>query len=685
MKVTQLALLFSTLALAAIPVISADSVPVASIVSSEGGSSGGNPTSSSRSSSATPSSTNSSSSASTPSSTSESENNSSSSSGSGSGSDSSNGYLYTTLVIEIPIPTGSNTPRISQQSSSAFQNMKAQGLTVFAVAAMGAVAENRDIDAAYERDLLILYATETGNALDVAEQLAREAQRRLFSVRLISTDAYPLEDLVHETLVVFVVSTAGSGQEPRPMTAMWNMLLRADLPTDIFEDLDFAVFGLGDTAYEKYCWAAKKLSRRLQSLGAREICVRGEGDEQHSLGIVGALDAWTPLVFGALEEQAPPPLGATFEDVNALPPPRITIASSSGTVSTATESSYLKQPNGYHHVTVRCNDRMTAQDWYQDVRHIELDLEEDISYAPGDVAIIHPILPVATVESFLQSVGWSDIADEEFHFSQTYGSLPVPDAIPRRTTLRRLFTNYLDIECVPRRSFFRLLRHFARDDLESEKLAEFCSPEGGADEIYDYVTRVRRTTREVLAEFRSVQIPKEYIFDLFQLLRPRQFSIASSACVHRRQLHLCVAIVRYKTKIKIERRGVCTTYLASLKPGDALHIGIQKGFLSLPEGMKTPVVCIGPGTGVAPMRALINQRVYDGAEDNTLYFGCRSISKDHHYGSEWKALIDNYKLTYRPAFSRDGPEGVKRTGTERRLGVYLRVVQQDAYRSERRN
>ena len=65
---------------------------------------------------------------------------------------------------------------------------------------------------------------------------------------------------------------------------MWNMLLRADLPHDIFEDLRFAVFGLGDSAYEKFCWAAKKLSRRLLSLGAQEICARGEGDEQHPLG-----------------------------------------------------------------------------------------------------------------------------------------------------------------------------------------------------------------------------------------------------------------------------------------------------------------------------------------------------------------------------------------------------------------
>jgi sulfite reductase alpha subunit-like flavoprotein len=84
--------------------------------------------------------------------------------------------------------------------------------------------------------------------------------------------------------VVFVVSTTGSGVEPRSMTELWTMLLRSDLPDDLFEDLPFAVFGLGDTSYEKFCWASKKLSRRMESLGGLEICERGDGDEQHRFG-----------------------------------------------------------------------------------------------------------------------------------------------------------------------------------------------------------------------------------------------------------------------------------------------------------------------------------------------------------------------------------------------------------------
>ncbi|OCB88873.1 riboflavin synthase domain-like protein [Sanghuangporus baumii] len=576
-----------------------------------------------------------------------------------------------------------------------------------------------------ERNILILYATETGNALDVAEQIAREAKRRLFTVRLSSVDVYPLEELVHEALIVFVVSTTGSGVEPRSMTPMWSMLLRADLPSDILEDLHFAVFGLGDSAYEKFCWAAKKLSRRLLSLSAQEVCARGEGDEQHPLGAEGALDVWMPLVFSALEALLPPPLDGTIEDPDVLPPPRISITTSGKTLDCVDDP--LHGFNDYHLATVRrndritakdwfqdvrhieldledevINDRITAKDWFQDVRHIELDLEDEVIYSPGDVAVIHPIQPSSDVDSFLGNTGWSDAADEEIYLSPVELSVihpiqpssdvdsflgntgwsdtadeeiylspveqfwSIPESIPRRTTFRQLFARSLDINAVPRRSFFRVLRHFATNEMEKEKLSEFCTTQG-ADELYEYVTRVRRTICEVIAEFRSLKIPKEYIFDLFPLLRPRQFSIASSSLVHRKQVHLCVAIVRYRTKLKIPRRGVCSTYLAGLTPGDTLRIKIQKGFLSQPRSPETPIVCVGPGTGIAPMRALIEQRIHEGSANNTLYFGCRSESKDHHYGSEWLTLAESGKLTYRTAFSRDGPEGVKRVYVQDRM------------------
>jgi len=162
----------------------------------------------------------------------------------------------------------------------------------------------------HDRTPTILYATETGGAQDAANKIARRCRNLNYECRNIDVKDYPLvriisllldvrqnpaslsdngnvqSDLIHETLIIFVVSTTGSGQEPRSMTMLWNMLLRSDLPNHILEDLHFAVFGLGDSSYEKFCWPAKKLSRRLVGLGATQICHRGEGDDQHHFGFV---------------------------------------------------------------------------------------------------------------------------------------------------------------------------------------------------------------------------------------------------------------------------------------------------------------------------------------------------------------------------------------------------------------
>ncbi|KAG2005800.1 NADPH-ferrihemoprotein reductase [Coprinopsis cinerea AmutBmut pab1-1] len=506
---------------------------------------------------------------------------------------------------------------------------------------------NEEFDGVEEipRELLILYATETGNSQDCADYIARQCRRIAFRCRVVSMDKYSLPDLISEPLVIFVVSTTGSGVEPRAMTALWNMLLRSELPDDLFEGLPFAVFGLGDTGYEKFCWAAKKLSRRLETLGATEICERGEGDEQDPLGIDGALFPWVEKLLGTLLQLAPLPAPIELSDTSELPPPRVALESAQD----ATTTDPVREDTRYHDAVVKTNTRITAEDWYQDVRHIEFEFEDDIRYNPGDVAVIHPVASQSDVASFLEVMNWTECADEPLTVVHKMADQSLPDFLPQKVTLRTLFTRYLDFNAVPRRSFFQYIRNFTTDELEREKLDEFLTGPEGAEELYEYCQKVRRTIHEVLAEFRHVRIPKDYIFDVFPPLRPRHFSIASSVTKHPHQMHVCVAIVRYRTKLKIPRRGVCSTYLASLQPGDKLRIGILKGLIKLPPNDQTPVICVGPGTA------------------NTLYFGCRSEDKDQHYGEEWRRLSESQDLAYRTAFSRDGPEGVKRTYVQDRI------------------
>jgi len=141
---------------------------------------------------------------------------------------------------------------------------------------------------------------------------------------------------------------------------------------------------------------------------------------------------------------------------------------------------------------------------------------------------------------------------------------------------------------IPRRSFFAQLAHFTNDEFHRERLLEFTNPEY-IDELCDYTTRPRRSIVEVLQEFESVKIPWHRICSIIPAIRGRQFSIASAQCPSDRQenktrIELIIAIVKYRTVIKRIREGVCTRYVASLRPGQEISVTLQRGGLGRNEG-----------------------------------------------------------------------------------------------------
>lgn len=205
------------------------------------------------------------------------------------------------------------------------------------------------------------------------------------------------------------------------------------------------------------------------------------------------MDAWLPLLFNSIEDLLPPVPPTSFKNASDLPPPRITLSA----LENGHNSSYTSgKLENYHLATVKCNNRITSIEWEQDVRHIEFDFKKDISYSPGDVAVIHPIVAEKNVEAFLDLMGWKDQANETmlFHVNEdgeqlvsfsmdlclsfVLQVLPVPTRISRKTSLKQLFSSHLDFNAVPRRSFFSIIRHFAQEEHEAERLAEFCGPEG---------------------------------------------------------------------------------------------------------------------------------------------------------------------------------------------------------------
>ena len=185
------------------------------------------------------------------------------------------------------------------------------------------------------------------------------------------------------------------------------------------------------------------------------------------------------------------PLPPGVEVVPPNPEPRVSIADAKA-ASLAPEATSIP---GYYTATIVGNTRITAPDWQQDVRHFDLEFDEDIEwvlllqmftsqltsvnrYSPGDTAVISPIAPAEDVEAFLKCVGWLEDADKPFAVTHVLKDQSIPLQLPPIITLRSLFTRYLDINAVPRRSFFGLLRHFTDDEMEVEKLEDFLTPEG---------------------------------------------------------------------------------------------------------------------------------------------------------------------------------------------------------------
>ncbi|KAJ9639371.1 NAPDH-dependent diflavin reductase [Coniosporium tulheliwenetii] len=321
--------------------------------------------------------------------------------------------------------------------------------------------------------------------------------------------------------------------------------------------------------------------------------------------------------------------------------------------------------------TILDNKRLTPPTHWQDVRHLTLSTPTPTPYAPGDVLTIYP-------RNFP-----SDVSDPLSHLSLPPGSL----------TLRSLLQNYLDIMSIPRRSLFALLAHFTTDTDQRDRLVEFTDP-ALVDELYDYTTRPRRSILEVLQEFDTVKLPWQWACAVLPALRGRQFSIASGAAEDMEnglrpaptpipamepgsrsstggtRIELLVAIVKYRTVIKRLRQGVCTRYVASLKPGQRISVTLQRGGLNISRAeVGRPVVMVGPGTGVAPMRSLIYERMAWREEDggregrdgggegeggrDVLFFGCRNEEADFFFRDEWERLREEAGLDVFAAFSRD--------------------------------
>mmetsp|Transcript_40612 Transcript_40612/g.65890 ORF Transcript_40612/g.65890 Transcript_40612/m.65890 type:complete len:529 (+) Transcript_40612:173-1759(+) len=446
--------------------------------------------------------------------------------------------------------------------------------------------------------------------------------------------------------------------------AFWRFLLKRTLPPDYLSTCKFAVFGLGDSSYPKYNVVAKKLDVRLGALGGQRLCARGLGDEQNPNGYLNELDPWSDQLWQRLETLFPLSSPLNIAPL-ALPPPRHEVLlmpcdtsrdwHDDILVSGSLHSTGPTWSRGHpFYAEVTENRRITAEDHWQDVRHIELDLGDSaITYEPGDVLCIQPRNLPDVSEAFLKLLGLDH--NTVVRFSRTDSTRE-----PVTCSLQEVAERYLDFQASPKRSLFELLSFFASAEREKERLSYFASAEG-TDDMYDYNYRSKRTICEVFRDFPSLRVPLPYLLDLIPRINPRYFSIASSLHVCPGQVQITAAIVNYTTPLNHTRVGVCTSWLSSLNRGDRLPVWVKAGALQLPADPSSPIIMVGPGTGCAPFHSFCQERLWlrsQGVDVGPamLFFGCRYENKDFLYGSEWKELLGQEEDIFVCAFSRQSAD-----------------------------
>ncbi|KAG3288446.1 NADPH dependent diflavin oxidoreductase 1, transcript variant X1 [Ictidomys tridecemlineatus] len=512
--------------------------------------------------------------------------------------------------------------------------------------------------------LLVLFGSQTGTAQDVAERLGREARRRRLGCRVQALDSYAVANLIREPLVVFVCATTGQGDPPDNMKNFWRFIFRKNLPSTSLCQMDFAVLGLGDSSYARFNFVAKKLHRRLLQLGASALLPICLGDDQHELGPDAIIDPWlgdlwekvlelypVPIDLPVIPHGVPLPSKFTLQFLLEAPNPssKESCLAISDSLGPPSESQPFLAP-------MVTNQRVTGPSHFQDVRLIEFDITDSgISFAAGDVVLIQPSNSAAHTQQFCHVLGLDP--SQCFVLQPREPDVPCPPGLPQPCSVWQLVSQYLDIASVPRRSFFELLACLSPHELEREKLLELSSAQGQED-LCEYCSRPRRTILEVLCDFPHTAgaIPPDYLLDLIPQIRPRAFSIASSLLVHPKKLQILVAVVQYRTRLKEPRRGLCSSWLASLDPEKGpvqVPLWVRPGGLAFPETPDTPVIMVGPGTGVAPFRAAVQERVAQGQTGNFLFFGCRWRDQDFYWGDEWQELEKRGCLTLVTAFSRE--------------------------------
>ncbi len=464
-------------------------------------------------------------------------------------------------------------------------------------------------ESATTQRLTVVYGSQTGNAKRAAEALVAEAEAAGFAPRLFRADAYPLRELKDERLMSFVFSTQGEGDPSDDALGFFEFLDGRRAPS--LAQLKYSVLALGDSSYAKFCEIGRRLDARMSALGAQPLSARAEAD----VDIETVAAPWRQSLIESLRVQQ--------ADASSGPKATVTPLRRAALPKTGRDAP--------HAVELLANQRISGRGSDKDVRHVELDIAEaGMAYEPGDALGVWAENPPGLIDAVLEATG----LDGDSFVAHKAQSLPLSEWLRERREVTR--------------SARGILLQVAERAGDADLSAAVADPERVAKLLGEL------PLVDALRRWPVVWTP-EVLVEALKPMSPRLYSIASSRAEVGEEAHLTVDVLRYAVAKGIHV-GAASSHIARQQPGARLRAYIEPNErFRLPADGRRDLIMIGAGTGVAPYRGFLQQRVAEGAAGrHWLVFGAQRFASDFLYQAEWlKARKDGRLARIDLAFSRD--------------------------------